>query len=261
MATVKQVYDVINSRFPFNEAEGWDNSGLIIEANEEVCKILVSLDATAEVIKEAENIGANLIVCHHPVIFHPIKNLSLQNPAVSALKSGISIISAHTNFDVSDLGPDATLEKLLVKELGFTDIETIEITQKEPIPHGFGRIGRVSTVLNADEFAVVIKRILGADALRYSDCGKEIFKIGFCCGGGSDYIETAAALGCDAFITSDVKHSAFIDANNLGISVFAPTHYQMEKPAMKNMATLLKDSFPQVEIVLSQAECEPTKSI
>ena len=261
MATVKQVYDVINSRFPFSDAEDWDNSGLLVEADCEVKKIIVSLDATAEVIKEAKKIGANLIVCHHPVIFHPLKCLQSGNVAVEALKGGISIISAHTNFDVSDLGPDATLTNMLVKSLGFTDVETIDITRTLPVPHGFGRVGSISPALSANEFAVVIKKLLGADSLRYTDCGKEIRKIGFCCGGGSDYIETAAALGCDAFITSDVKHSTFIETNNIGISIFAPTHYQMEKPAMKNMVRLLKASFPDTEILLSECESEPTYSI
>ena len=113
MATVSEIKKELDKYFPFTEAEPWDNSGLLVEGEREVSKIVVSLDATLPVIKEAAALGAELIITHHPVIFHPLKALLDSEPAVFALKNNISIISAHTNYDISEYGADANLKAML----------------------------------------------------------------------------------------------------------------------------------------------------
>ncbi len=258
MLKISDIYSTINAAFPFATAEGWDNSGLLVENDREIEKVLVALDASSEVVFEAIEKGAQLIVTHHPVIFHPLKNLSLSNPAVLALQNSIGIISAHTNFDVGYASADSEFSKLLSERALFREEGILDITVSEPHPLGFGRYGRLQKPLSANEFASILKYALDCDALRYTDGGRVIRKIAFCCGGGSEYIQKAIDEGFDAYITSDVKHSAFIEANNTCLSLFAPTHYQMEKPAMKNMADFLKSNFPDAVILESENEQEPS---
>ncbi len=261
MYTVKDIYSSINAAFPFNEAESWDNAGILVNSDEKVSKILVALDASCAVVNEAIKKGCQLIVTHHPVIFSPLKELNLSEPSVLALKSSVSIISAHTNFDVGYLSADAVLSQLLNESIGFRETGILDITQHSPQPHGFGRCGYLSSPLKCEELALALKSILNCDCLRFTPTERSINKIAFCCGGGSEYLIKTANEGYDAYITSDLKHNHFIDAQNLGLSVFSPTHYQMEKPAMKNLANLLSNHFPEAEIILSESEKEPSQVI
>lgn len=260
MAKISEIYAFLNQSFPFCDAEKWDNSGYLVESDCEVKKIIVSLDATCKVVNEAIDKKAELIITHHPVIFSPISALSLSNPAVLAVKNSVGIISAHTNYDVSSLGADALLEKTLVNAFGFTDVKILDITDRDK-NIGFGRIGIIPEAKTADEFAKDLKTLFNADSIRYTACEKPIKKVAFCCGGGSSYIEKAIALGCDAYITSDVKHSSYISAENAGMALFTPTHYQMEKPAMTNIVKVLSDKFPEIEILESEFESEPSKAV
>lgn len=261
MYSVREIYSAINAAFPFCEAEKWDNAGLLVDPENKVSKIIVALDASIPVVNEAIETGAELIVTHHPVIFNPIKSLSLSNPAVLALKNSVAIISAHTNYDVGYLSADSHLSKLLSDAVDFREDDILDITHSEPMPHGFGRIGRLGKPMTSDEFALKLKKALGCDVIRYTPTDKLIRKIAFCCGGGASYFEKVVAEGFDAFITSDVKHNHFTDAINTNTALFVPTHYQMEKPAMSAIASLLKQSFPEAEVILSQSEKEPSKIV
>lgn len=261
MYSVKEIYSAINAAFPFCEAEKWDNAGLLVNPESKVSKIIVALDASIPVVNEAADKGAQLIVTHHPVIFNPIKSLSLRDPAVLALKNSVAIISAHTNYDVGYLSADSYLSKLLSEAVDFREDDILDITHTDPKPYGFGRIGRLQKPLTSRAFALKLKEALGCDAIRYTPTDKLIRKIAFCCGGGASYFEKVANSGFDAYITSDVKHNHFIDAVNTNTGLFVPTHYQMEKPAMQGMASLLKQSFPEAEVIISEAEKEPSKVI
>ncbi len=103
---VQAVYDWLDSVAPFESQEAFDNAGLQAgDPEQEVTGILLALDVTADVLMEAESQGANLIISHHPLIFSPLSSLrqDLYVPRVLSklIKSGIALISAHTNLDKS----------------------------------------------------------------------------------------------------------------------------------------------------------------
>ncbi len=258
MATVLEIKKELDKYFPFTESEPWDNSGLLVEGEREVSKIVVALDATLPVIKEAAELGAELIITHHPVIFHPLKALIDSEPAVFALKNNISIISAHTNYDISEYGADASLKAMLEKAAGFSAQSVLDIRRTEPSPHGFGFVGNLKGDYTCEQFAAVLKEIFGCEQIRLVPSQRKLRKIAYCSGAGGEYLKKAISLGCDAYITADVKHSSFTEALNAGIALYAPTHYQMEKPAMQNLAKLASSLFPDAEVVVSCKETEPT---
>ena len=258
MATVLEIKKELDKHFPFTEAEPWDNSGFLVDGGREVSKIVVALDATLPVIKEAMAIGAELIITHHPVIFHPLKVLMSSEPAVLALKNNISIISAHTNYDISEYGADANLKALLEKAAGFKDEGVLDVTHTEPAPHGFGFVGSLDRDYGCEEFAEILKGVFACEHIRLMPTERKIRKIAYCSGAGGEYLKKAISLGCDAYITADVKHSSFTEALNAGVALYAPTHYQMEKPAMENMAKLVFSLFPDTDVLVSGEETEPT---
>ena len=100
MSNVSMIYGKLNSLAPFATQENWDNSGLLVgDPGAEVKSALVVLDITAEAVREAREIGAELIISHHPVIFHPLKKVESGSVVWELAQAGISAICAHTNLD------------------------------------------------------------------------------------------------------------------------------------------------------------------
>ncbi len=108
--TVKEIYNAINEFAPYKNAEKWDNCGILAgDCKKEVKKALLCLDVTYEVIAEAEKLSAELILSHHPVIFNPLKNVLAGSIVYELIKKDISVISSHTNLDISPEGVNLAL--------------------------------------------------------------------------------------------------------------------------------------------------------
>lgn len=122
---VKDIYNFLDRIAPFKTAMDFDNCGLLVgNMVEGVKKVLLSLDITKEVVSEAEDVGANLIISHHPVIFNPIKRLHSSSIPYLLVRKNINAICAHTNLDMADgCGVNACLARLL----GLKDIEPLSV--------------------------------------------------------------------------------------------------------------------------------------
>src|SRR5882724_800756 len=106
--------------------EKYDNAGLIIgDANRDCSGILISLDSTEEVIKEAIAKKCNLVVAHHPVIFGGLKKINGKNyvekAVISAIKNDIAVYAIHTNLDNVITGVNGRIAKML----GLEDISVL----------------------------------------------------------------------------------------------------------------------------------------
>ena len=123
MAKIKEIAAALEIFAPLPLQEGYDNAGLQIGVTEaEVTGVLLCLDVTEAVIDEAIASECNLIVSHHPLIFHPLKRLTGRNYvercAMKALANGIAIYSAHTNLDNAPGGVNFKIaEKLGLKNV------------------------------------------------------------------------------------------------------------------------------------------------
>ena len=114
MVLLKEICEVISSRFPEKVAEDWDNVGLLLgRQSAEIHRVLVALELTSEVAKEAISSDVQLILTHHPFIFKPLKSVSDFTPEGKLLldlaEHKIALLSAHTNLDAA---PQAISEKL-----------------------------------------------------------------------------------------------------------------------------------------------------
>lgn len=241
---VKDIYNFIDSFAPFTTQEDWDNSGLLIgDPETETDKVLVALDVTENEIIKAEKAGAGLIVTHHPVIFRPCRNVLSSSLVYKAVRKNISVISAHTNLDKAPGGVNDTL------------CEVLDLDYKKEAPEiagGFLNTGNLKKAMCADELAVYIKNILGG-SVNYSDGGKIIKKVAVCSGSGAEFTNEAMKLGCEAFITGDASYHAFLDAKNLGLSVFAAGHYETEVIIVKKLIELLSAEFKNTEFIASDS--------
>lgn len=240
---VKNIYDFIDSIAPFSRQCEWDNSGLIVgDENKTVKKIGVVLDITSEAIVKAKELGVDLIVSHHPVIFRAVKSFLSNDPAYLLACSGISAICAHTSLDYAKGG----VNDVLAKTLGFKDAYSIT-------DEGEAAILRVAETspLSGEALAKITAEKLNT-GVRLADAGKPISKIAFCGGAGGDFINEAAAAGCDAYITGDASHHEFLEASECGLTLIAAGHFETENPVIPDLAERIKNEFDIDVVIIPQ---------
>ena len=139
----KDFIKVLEDTYPKSAAEDWDNVGLLVgRLHKEIRTIYVALDATDEVIDEAIQQKADLLITHHPLIFSPLKQVATEDMIggriFRLIQSDICYYAMHTNYDV------LRMADLASEILGLKDTEVMSITNAEK---GYG-IGRVGTLLS-----------------------------------------------------------------------------------------------------------------
>lgn len=245
MPTVTDIYNALDELAPFSAQEAWDNSGILVGCeSDNVKKILLTLDITNETAYEAHEIGADLVISHHPVIFSPLKNLSPDNPAVILAKNNISAVCMHTNFDVANGG----MNDILCGKLGL-------VPNKNEVLNDNENIGKICTLDGPSDISAIaesVKKALGCTVLRYTNTGKPVSKIGVCSGAGAGYYNDAVQKNCQLLITGDVKHHDFIDAMNAGISIIDAGHFYTENIFYDSVKDFLLSRISDIEIVISQ---------
>lgn len=241
--TVKDVYGYINEMAPFSLQSSWDNSGLCVGSmGREVTGITVALDCTLEVAKEAAQKGSQLIVTHHPVIFRGIKKLDLESVVGILAMNGISVISAHTNFD------SACMNDILCEKLGLDTLNPLAV--EEGAPTGYVC---VCDPIQPKELAKKIKTALGCKVVRFNDTGRDIKRVAVCSGSGGSFLADVFANNCDAYITGDVKHDIFIDSNNAGLAVFDAGHYHTENIFCEYVKNKLSEKFKEANVSIADS--------
>lgn len=234
MMKVKDVLNYLDGIFPLDTACDFDNVGLLVGDGEaEVAGAVVALDCDINAIDFAKRKDANLIVTHHPVIFEPLKSVTGSGIVFELIKSGISVISMHTNLDVGDGGVNDKLCEVL--------------NLKNVKPHiasdGYMLKCGETDITEADAFAAFIKKRLGG-AVRYVKGDKPIRKVLVCSGSGGGYIDDAVSSGFDALVTADVKQNHFIAAINGKTALFDGGHFCTENIIVKPLCDLLQKQFP-----------------
>lgn len=262
MATVKEIEAFLFSRAPKDLAMSWDNVGLLVGfPDREVKKLLVALDITGEVVQEAAEAGAGLIVAHHPVMncawekVQTVRADTVQGRILIALlTNGISGICMHTNLDAVAGG----VNDALAQRLGLKNVEQLHPDGTDPDgrSYGIGRVGEVSGFSGAHEFAAFVRRALNANGLRFEDAGRGVRRVAVGGGACGDMLSDAAALGCDTFVTADVKYNVFLDARAMGINLIDAGHFSTEDVVCPVLVEWLSQGFPQVEVLRSKRHKE-----
>lgn len=232
-ATAGKIEDILRGYAPFETAESYDNVGLLIGAHDrEVKRILVALDCTMDVVKEAEQLSAELIVSHHPLFFHARRNMVEEDSEArivcEMIRKGLSLISVHTNLDKTDLSGSASCAKLLklqnVRQEGYLFIGDFK---KEMTAEGVRR--KMNTVL---PFPVRV----------YGNNGKMIKTLAIGGGACDEEWSQAMAAGAQAMLTGEVRHHNALGAEMNGFVIFDGGHYGTEQPLVPYLTEYLQRS-------------------
>ncbi len=260
MTTVNDILKYIESIAPPYMKESWDNVGLLCGSKSTpVTKVLVALDPFEGVCREAADVGAQLIVTHHPLIFQPTKSVtdetSIGRSIMYLCRHGISAINAHTNLDCAPGG----VNDVLAAKLGLENIEVLSPsgTDAEGNPWGLLHTGIVAEQ-PLEAFLTSVKENLGCAGLRYVG-SKNVRKVAV--GGGScaGAMMEAYFTGCDTFVTADIKYNQFWDAHDLGMNLIDAGHFHTENPIVTVLAEKLQAAFPEIEVKISQAHTDCMK--
>lgn len=249
--TANDVYMAIDAAANFSLAMEFDNAGFLVgDPNETVRGVLVALDVTDAVLEEAVSRGANLIVTHHPVIFHPMKRVTADTLVWKLIRAGISVICAHTNLDIAAGG----VNDLLAENLALRDVTTLP-------PDGMARVGTLERGMTPPEFAYYVKRMLDANAVRYCDGGRAIERVAVCGGSGGSFLAEVAASGAQAFVTGDVKHDVMLEAVRLGVTLIDAGHFGTENHVTQYLAALTGAVLGDVPVAVARNNTDASATI
>lgn len=249
--TVKDLLEILEGIAPAGLAEVWDNVGLMVgNPDQQVTGLLVALDPTEEVLAEARELGANAIITHHPLIFHPLKAIYTDQPLgrflQNALAGEIAVVGCHTNLDQAANG----VNDVLAASLGVVESSPLAAAGAPGHPAmnedrptvGFGRLGRLVEPLSGEAFIAKLGGALDLPVLRVAgSLPKEINTIAVCGGSGSELAEQAFAQGAQVYVTGEVKHSTARWAEAVGFCVIDAGHFATENPVVESLANRLNN--------------------
>ena len=184
------------------------------DTGRDVSSVLLTTDITEDVVNEAIALGCQLIISHHPLLFHGLKQVcgqSAQARVVAlAIKHDIAIYSAHTNLDSVEGG----INTKLADKLGVTEAKIlIPASRDTDTPTGLGVIGRLPAPMAYEDFLAQVHDTLDCTYVRYTRPREEqIRTIALCGGSGAEFIEAAIEQGADVYLTADCKYHEFQDA-------------------------------------------------
>lgn len=245
MATIYEIYEYINGIAPFATAMDFDNAGFLIGDGEaEVTKALVTLDITPQSVRQAQEGGAQLIVSHHPVIFHPLKRLMSGSVPYLLASAGIGAICAHTNLDMAQGG----VNDCLADALGLSHREGVAFCGQLPCCI----MGDLTCTMEPRAFAAFVKEKLSCLGVRYVAGTRPVRTVALCSGAGGEFLFDAVEKGADAFVTGEVKHHEILAAKEAGITLVDGGHFKTEDIAMEPLCQRLSRAFPQTEFTLEE---------
>ena len=253
MTTVADILAFIETFAPSYMAEDWDHVGLNCgRSDAPVTKILVALDPFAEAIEEAKEMGAELLVTHHALIWDGgfVNDQTVWGKnALTLIENGIAHINAHTNLDCAPGGINDVLADLL----GLQDTSVISPmgTDDAGQPYGLLRLGTVKEK-PLETFLDSVKAALHCEHLRYVNPNATVRRVAV--GGGScaSDLMLAVQAGCDTFVTADAKYNQFRTAYDLGVNLIDAGHFHTENPIVPVLAEKLAAKFPEITVKISE---------
>ena len=246
----KEIINRLQQDFPDHTALEWDNVGLIAGRDDkEIKHIYIALDPTDEVIRDAIDQGADMLITHHPVLRSPMMKITnetmIGSRLIQLLRHDICYYAMHTNYDVMKMG------SLVAEKLGLSDVQVLEETCDEG---GIGCVGELSRVMTVQELCGVVKQEFSLEAVQvFGDLESLVKKVAVCPGSGKGMANSAIQKGAQLLITGDIGHHDGIDGVALGICLIDAGHYGLEHVFVDDMEMYLKSLWGDIRLSKADA--------
>jgi dinuclear metal center YbgI/SA1388 family protein len=262
VTTVGDVVAVLEAAYPPALAESWDAVGLVCgDPAEPVDRVLVCVDPVEATVDEALELGAQLVVAHHPLLLRGVHGVPASTPKGGLvhrlIRAGAGLFCAHTNADSASPG----VSDALADALGLTVIGPLN-----PNDDGRTGIGRLGELAEPEPFRTFVERVaaaLPATAAGVRGAGdpdRPIRKVAVSGGAGDAYLGVATALGVDAYVTADLRHHPASEHLAAGAvpALVDVAHWASEWPWCEQVAAILDTAFGgNVDITVSVRRTDP----
>jgi len=221
---VKEILDWLNAIAPFETAEGFDNVGLLMGDREaDVHSVVFGMDVTDALAQEAVERGAELIISHHPFIFHALKRIDYSCPQGGTLcrlaEKRIAVIAAHTNWDKAPGGVGDSLAAAM---------QLTSVTSADD----YVRAGMLPSPMTAAGLSAHVRSCLHIEPRCYPASDKPIACVAVAGGAYGEGYMAALAAGAQAYVTGEIAHHEILDAVSRGLTVYDAGHFATELPGV-----------------------------
>ena len=255
---------VISALWPPAGAESWDAVGLIAgDPETEVRAIHLAVDAVPETVDETLELGAQLLLTHHPLLLRGVTSVAEDRYKGVVLgrliRGGSALIAAHTNADVVARGTSA----VLAERLGLLDVRPLEPASDPAI--GLGRVGRLPAPTTLGKLARLIADLLPATAQGVRVAGEyeqPVTTVALCAGAGDSLLANPEVVAADVYLTSDLRHHPASEARERarlgrGPALIDVSHWASEWLWLDVAAEQLRSALPGVAITVSELRTDP----
>ena len=245
---VREIIAAIEEFAPAALQEEYDNTGLQIGSPEqEVHGVLFGFDCTEALVKEALDRGCDMIVTHHPLIYHPLRNIYPSDPTgaavIAAIKGGVAVYASHTAADKTTDGVSWTM----ASKLG---LENVRVLAPEGSGIGFGVVGDLPQAVPAAEAVALVKKAFGTPVVRTSPLIKEpVRTLAMCGGSGTSLISKAIEAGAQMYICGDISYHWFFVPE--GFMVVDAGHFESEVEIVRVLLSVIRKKFPNFVSLMS----------
>jgi dinuclear metal center YbgI/SA1388 family protein len=261
--SVAEIVAVLDARYPPALAEDWDAVGLVCgDPADPVERVLFAVDVVEGTVAEALDVGAQLIVAHHPLLLrgvHGVAATDYKGRLIHRLiRGGVALHVAHTNADAAEGG----VSDALAARLGLIELVPLAPRPDDPAL-GIGRVGRLAEPVHLAEFVAHVAAVLPkttAGVRASGDPDRLISTVAVCGGAGDSLLTAAARAGADAYVTADLRHHpASEHAEAGGPALVDVAHWASERPWLDDAAAMLREMVGEttVETVVSDLVTDP----
>ncbi|MCK9295907.1 MAG: Nif3-like dinuclear metal center hexameric protein [Desulfobulbaceae bacterium] len=261
---LKDILAYVGQFAPWELAEPWDNVGLMVGSPDlEATGMLIVLDPTLQALEEAIQKKINIILTHHPLIFHPLKSINTATPIGQFLKKAlthdIAVVSCHTNLDIISNGVSDALARVLYLH----NTRPLTLTGNRP-DLGFGKVGNLPKPMQGEAFIHFVAQRLKLEAMMLAGpLPATVSAIAVCGGSGSDLAEAALQAGADVYITAELKHSVARWAEDNGLCVIDAGHFATENIIIPSLLARMTAFFAEnnnpAPVMASQRQHSPLR--
>lgn len=259
---IKDVISALDGFAPLPLQEDYDNAGLQVGLTEvEVSGALLCLEATEEIVAEASEKGCNLIVTHHPLIFHKLGQVTdanyVQRTVMKAIQQGITIVSMHTNLDSAEGGVNYMMARRL--EMDMSTIKLLGEHEVNGVKGGQGIVGEFSEAMSAKDFIEKVKETFGVKCAMTNELlRRPVKRIGICGGAGSFMLQQAAEAKADAFLTGEMHYHEYF-GHEQEIQIVVIGHYESEQYTINLLEEIINQQCPEVKTYKTGIITNPIK--
>ncbi len=233
----REIIKIIEEFAPGRIQESWDNSGLMVgDPDKEIESLILGLDCTPELIEEAIEYGAGMIITHHPLIFKGIKRIgteTVQERMINRLiKNDIVLYSSHTNIDKVPNGVSA----LMAKKIGLKN--TSFLLPDSEMTVGLGLVGELEEEIDVENLISILKEAYQIKSVKCSrPIDGRIKRIAVCGGSGGSLIREAMQSGASVYITGDISYHNFFCEE--GFMIIDIGHYESEVDILELLMSVI----------------------